>query len=225
MRAVLFDMDGVLVDVSLSYRMTVKKVIEHYLKKPYPVSKIQEFKNRGNLNNDWDLSEVVLEEHGIRVQKQELIDIFQDIYLGDNFNGLIKNEKWLLKKEKLEEIKKSFKTGIVTGRPRMETDYVLNRFGVEVFFSVTVTMDDLPPEKGKPDPLGIRMALAELECSSAFYAGDTVDDMVAACRAKVVPIGVFNGHGDKEMQKSLLLKNGAREVLDDVNDILEVLNG
>lgn len=224
MKAVLFDMDGVLVDVSLSYRLTVQRVVEHFLAESIRMEKIQEFKNRGHLNNDWDLTECILNEYGLKVKRRELIDIFQKFYLGNNFNGFIKNEKWLLSVDRLKQIRGLFKTGIVTGRPKMEALYVLSRFEVEEYFSVMITMDDLPTDRGKPDPMGINMALKELACNEAFYIGDSVDDMVAACEANIVPVGIFNGIGDREKQKELLLKYGAVFFLKDINDIMEVLN-
>ena len=177
------------------------------------------------MNNDWDLTECILLEYGLKIKKPEIVETFQDIYLGNDFNGLIQNEKWLLNKRILVEINRSYKTGIVTGRPKDEALFVLYRFGMEDFFSVVVTMDDIPCGRGKPDPLGIKRALEKLECDEAFYIGDTVDDMMAAQRAKIVPIGIYNECGDKTEQSDLLLKYGAVSILDDVNNILEVLNG
>jgi len=66
MRAVIFDMDGVLVDVSWSYSLTVKRVVERFLKKEIPFSLIQFYKSRGGLNNDWDLTESILKDLGIK---------------------------------------------------------------------------------------------------------------------------------------------------------------
>ena len=43
-KAVLFDMDGVLVDVSNSYRLVVKKTVNHFLNREISLDTIQ---NRG----------------------------------------------------------------------------------------------------------------------------------------------------------------------------------
>ena len=209
MRAVLFDMDGVLVDVCRSYRLTIKRTVE--------------YKNRGGFNNDWDLTEAILMDYGIRVEKEKIIDVFQGIYLGQNYDGLIKNEKWLLDVGILEDARRSIKLGIVTGRPEEEAHYILKRFSTEVYFSVLVTMDDVPLLKAKPDPFGIRLALKLLDCDEAFYVGDSVDDITAARRAKVIPIGVAANSPRCERQRELLLNRGAQWVLRDINDILEIL--
>lgn len=223
MNAVLFDMDGVLVDVSLSYKETVARVIEQYLGKRPEISEILGYKNRGGFNNDWDLCERFLKDNGQTINKKEIIEVFQKIYLGKDHNGLIKNEKWLLNPRVMKHIKNHYKTGIVTGRPSREANYVLNRFNANKYFSVLVTMNDVPPDKNKPHPYGLKLALRLLNTRKAVYFGDTVDDITAAKRASVIPFGVaLPGEGMEEQRKKLL-SCGARHVLNDINDLREVL--
>lgn len=223
MRAVLFDMDGVLVDVSFSYRLTIKKVVEHFLNRTISFSQIQDYKNRGGLNCDWDLTEKILEEHGARVKKQRIIDLFQRIYLGNNFDGLIRNEKWLLDVHILEKIMNHFKTGIVTGRPREEAIYILQRFSVQDYFSVLITRDEVPQGKAKPDPYSIKLAMKQLCANEAYYIGDNIDDMIAARRASVFAVGIISRGVEDGNQREMLLNSGAQLVLKNVDDILEVL--
>ncbi|MBN1224990.1 MAG: TIGR01548 family HAD-type hydrolase [Candidatus Aminicenantes bacterium] len=224
MTAVLFDMDGVLVDVSQSYLVTIQKTVEFFLGNPIDLPEIREYKNRGGMNNDWDLTEVVLRERGKPVPQKEIIDVFQDIYLGKSFDGLIRNEKWLMHRDLLDQMTASYPTGIVTGRPKMEATYVLNRFDVKDCFSVLITMDDVPADKNKPDPYGIILAMQRLSASSAYYIGDTVDDMVAAKKAGAIPIGVVSSGNDPKTQEDVLLRSGASRVLRSVNDIAEVIS-
>ena len=223
MTAVLFDMDGVLVDVSKSYLAAIQKTVEFFLDETVTLAEIQGYRNRGGLNNDWDLTAFLLKERGKPVEKKALIEIFQDIYLGNEFDGLIRSEQWLLKKSVLDRLAVSNPMGIVTGRPRHEATYVLSRFEVHQYFVVLITMDDVPPDKNKPDPFGIKLALQRYPGESAVYIGDTVDDMLAAKSAGVVPIGVIAPGNDKDIQREALIRNGASAVLEDINDILEVL--
>ena len=65
-QAIIFDMDGVLVDVSPSYRQTIAQTVETYLvrglgfRKPHrpliDANDIACFKEIGGFNNDWDLT-------------------------------------------------------------------------------------------------------------------------------------------------------------------------
>ncbi len=70
-RALIFDMDGVLIDVSKSYRKTIQRTIQIYLESCLGFKKrgrrgritdeeISLFKTAGGFNNDWDLTSGLL---------------------------------------------------------------------------------------------------------------------------------------------------------------------
>lgn len=223
MKAVLFDMDGVLVDVSASYRATIQQVVEDFSGQPISLERIRDYKNRGGLNNDWDLCQFILADMGTPADRQDVVDRFQALYIGNNYNGLITREKWLLDKEKLVWIDRRFRIGIVTGRPKAEARFTLNFFDMASFFPVVVTMEDVPPDRGKPDPTGLIMALDGLSAREGYYVGDTVDDMLASCRAGLVGIGIASSSKEDKKQNELLLSKGASKVFPHVNHILEVL--
>lgn len=70
MDILIFDMDGVLIDVSRSYRETIQQTVQVYLKtclgfkggeaKPVTKEDIFLFKSAGGFNNDWDLTSGLL---------------------------------------------------------------------------------------------------------------------------------------------------------------------
>jgi histidinol-phosphate aminotransferase len=221
--ALLFDLDGVLVDVSNSYRLAIKNTAEHFLHQQVSLSEIEEHKIRGGLNNDWDLTAALIASHGQEVPRDEIVEVFQRQYLGDGFDGLIRNEQWLLGRDILEELTRSYVLGIVTGRPRAEAQYVLDRFGVADLFDVVVTMDDVPAGKGKPDPFGIELAMEKIGAQYALYVGDTIDDLQAATAASAVPVGVVSKGAEVGERRELLERYGAVLVLEDVKTIVEVL--
>ncbi|MBN2244279.1 MAG: HAD-IA family hydrolase [Candidatus Aminicenantes bacterium] len=225
MKAFLFDMDGVLIDVSQSYRKTIQKVIEFFLNIKMKNNQIQEYKNRGGFNNDWDLTYKILIDNGFSQNINSVIEIFQKYYLGNSYNGLIKNEKWLLNRDILIEINSSIHMGIITGRPKKEALYSLNRFQMEQFFSALITMDDLPKEKSKPDPMGIKKVLLQLQiqAAQAFYFGDSIDDISAALNAGVIPIGIIPPGVERREHKHLLKSHGAQLVLNNINEIKELV--
>jgi HAD superfamily phosphatase len=212
-KAVLFDMDGVLVDVSDSYRLAIKQTVESFSGDEISLETIQEYKNRGGLNNDWDLTECILRERGFNVQKKKIVALFQRFYLGEDFDGLIRRERWMMPEDILTVISQNYKTGIVTGRPREEAVYTLKHFDKERFFQVVITMDDVPEGRGKPDPLGIQIAMKRLKATDGWYIGDTVDDMVAAKRAKLTPIlnkSFLGGPGGRFFKKAPLAAGGLK---------------
>jgi HAD superfamily hydrolase (TIGR01548 family) len=221
LEAILFDMDGVLVDVSSSYRIVIKKTAEYFLKEEVSHLEVARYKLKGGYNNDWDLTEAIIQAHHKSVPKKKIINEFQKLYIGDNFNGLIQNEKWLLDSDILESLNVNFKLGIITGRPRQEAEFALEKNQVVDYFDTLICMEDTPEGKGKPNPFGILLAMEKLAVKRALYLGDTIDDMKAAKAANIIPIGVIN-NGDHE-NINLLQENGARLILNHVNDIQEIL--
>jgi HAD superfamily hydrolase (TIGR01548 family) len=221
--ALLFDMDGVLVDVASSYRRAVRLTVRHFAGVDIGEAEIQAYKDRGGLNNDWDLTGAVLSDRGIEPGRESIVGVFQGFYAGKDFNGLIRDERWLLDPGILAGLAKRFAVGIVTGRPSAETRFTLGHFGVARYFPVVVTMDDLPPDRGKPDPLGIRLAMKALGERDGFYVGDTIDDMRAARRAGLVPIGVAGDGRGAGAAEARLRTEGAEKIICDIRRIEEVL--
>ena len=54
---VVFDMDGVLTEVSESYRAAIVETVEHFTGVRIERDLIQRYKNEGGWNNDWALSQ------------------------------------------------------------------------------------------------------------------------------------------------------------------------
>jgi HAD superfamily hydrolase (TIGR01548 family) len=222
--AVLFDMDGVLVDVSGSYRKAIQETVRLFTGKKAQLKEIQEFKEKGGYNNDWDLTEAILISRGKTVPKKEIIVRFQEFYLGEKGNkGFIQNEKWLLSKEQLKSLHEKHCLGIVTGRPKEETLFVLRKFEVEDLFDVVVAMEDYPPEKAKPDPYPIKLALTKLGRASAIYLGDSVDDIIAAKSAGIRAIGCIPPGVSSGRLTQRLVEFGAEKVLNRIGDISKVV--
>ena len=222
--AILFDMDGVLVDVSQSYRYAIKKTAEFFTEEEIQYSEIQQLKNKGGYNNDWECTHAIISAHNKDVYSWEVVDKFQEFYLGKNFDGFVLNETWLLKHQILDSLYHKYKLAIVTGRPKNEAEFVLTRFEVAEYFDVIITLDDTPLGKRKPEPYGILQAIIKLNIQDAIYLGDTIDDMRAATSAKIISVGLLTDEDRSQQQIDVLKNNGAIEVLNSVNEILEFLN-
>src|SRR5512133_2531675 len=90
----VFDMDGVLVDVSDSYRATIAATVQHFTGKSISPRMIQEYKNAGGWNNDWVLSQkLILDIANLEVPYEEVAGVFQNHFLGKDTDGLILRER------------------------------------------------------------------------------------------------------------------------------------
>lgn len=220
--SLVFDMDGVLINAGNSYRLTIEKTYEKFAGKSITQKEIQDAKNLGGLNNDWDLTKYLLEKDGINVSYQDIVDVFQEIYWNDG-KGLINNENALFDKEIFEELSKDFNLSIFTGRLRAEAMFALNKFEASDLFYPIITTDDIPHGMGKPNPLGLNITKEITISKEYYYFGDTIDDILAAKAAGYKAIGVLPPQDKSEELTNKLKEKGACEVLASINDINTIL--
>ena len=81
----IFDMDGVLVEVSESYRETIQQTVQHFTGNRVDRETIQEWKNQGGWNDDWALSHALIKSAGLAVDYQQVVDQFQKLFHGDGY--------------------------------------------------------------------------------------------------------------------------------------------
>jgi len=228
-RAIIFDMDGVLADVSDSYREAIRKTAEKYTGRVISDSEIECLKDEGGFNNDWKLTFELVKRNlksNNEITYEEVKHEFQERYLGKSNSGLICKEKLILDIDLIQELGKKYSLGIVTGRPKAEAEFFLKKNGIYAYFNSIICKEDVGLNE-KPDPLGISLALKVLaeSPSRAIYLGDTVDDIAASISAGVIGLGVIPPYVmDKKKLESLLLSRGAKFVLRDINKITVVLN-
>lgn len=221
-KVVLFDLDGVLINVNQSYLQAIRETVGFFSNKPPEPEEIHAQKQTGGFNNDWDLTCFLLEQRGVKPPRKRVIEKFQELYLGTNFNGLIKKEKPLFKKDFLERLSAKYGMGIVTGRPKQEAIYALEKMGILHLFQSIITLDDVPPGRGKPDPLGLELALKELGSNHGIYIGDNPDDMQAARGAGLIPVGCLPP-GFTAKDQEALKRAGAKKILENIYDLEEIL--
>lgn len=188
--ALLFDMDGILVDVTKSYRKAIQLTAQYFLKREVFVPEIETIKSQVGMNNDWDATYALINEP--KIPYSDVKKLFQKIYWeNEGKKGLITDEVLFLSKVQLNQLKRTYgKMGIATGRPRNEAQYVMDRFNLNDLFDVLVAKEDVQKEKPFPDPL---IYVAEsIGAKNAIYIGDSPSDVVAAEAAGMQSIYIGN---------------------------------
>ena len=228
--AVLFDMDGVLIDVSRSYRRAILETVEHFTGRELLPGAVQRYKNYGGFNDDWKLTHAVITDTGIQVPFSRVVEEFQKRYRGENWDGFIAEEPRLIKDETLTELcSNECVMGIITGRPEAEARWTIDRFSWKKFFPLLVAKER-QEGRSKPDPFPLQHALAILDAANrhvepedTVYIGDSVDDMEAARAAGMWAVGVVPPYLDKEDHTKILRDRGAHVICYDSNDLPQVL--
>lgn len=132
-QALLLDMDGVMAEVSLSYRNAIVETAKHF-GVSVTLDEVEQHKLAGNANNDWALTQrlVASKLDADAPSLQEVTQVFEDIYQGvDGTPGLCELETLLTPKGLLEELHRRLPNGmaVVTGRPRKDCDKFLAAHG------------------------------------------------------------------------------------------------
>lgn len=198
----VFDIDGVVRDVSGSYRRALADTTEHFTAgayRPAPAD-IDALKSEGIWNNDWQASQELVYRYfeSVGQPRQEvnldyptLVAFFQSRYRGpdeDNMTGYICQEPLLIEPAYFTSLSQAgILWGFFSGAMRDECAYVLEgALGLKQ--PVLVAMEDAP---SKPDPTGLFATVEQLEqqhhCTTkvpVIYAGDTVADMYAIREAR-----------------------------------------
>lgn len=218
-QALLFDMDGVIADVSQSYRQAIIQTAETFGVTVTRADVIA-MKAAGNANNDWVVTQRLLERAGIKATLDEVRARFEAIYQGAGAAvGLRTTERVIPTRAMLETLAARRPLAIVTGRPRGDCERFLREHDLGDLFPVRVCMEDAA---AKPNPEPVTRAMRLLSVTRAWMLGDTRDDIEAARAAGVVGIGV-RPPGAEDTLTQTLESAGAADVIDSVDALLEVL--
>ena len=229
-KTLLFDMDGVLVDVSRSYRRAIEETVIHFTGREVLSGVVQRYKNLGGFNDDWKLTHAIITDTGIKVPMSRVVHEFQKRYRGDNWDGFIAEEPSLIEDGTLRDLcSDDCVMGIVTGRPEAEAQWTLRMKAWKQYFPLVIAKEK-QEGRGKPDPYPLQHALAILGAAGrkvrpreAVYIGDSVDDMRSATAAGMWAVGIVPPYLDSDNHEKVLLEAGADTVCTDCNSLPDVL--
>ncbi len=216
----VFDCDGVLVDVTESYREAIQQTVASFTGVRPTRELIQQYKLAGGWNNDWKLSHRLIQEAGLAVTYEEVVARFDRLFMGANGSGdgLIVRERWIAEPGLFERLAENYRLAIFTGRHAYELEATLRRLGFEARFDPCVTHDaDFPP---KPAPQGLQHISGLCRGEQLIYVGDTIDDARCARAAGARFVGITAGSEELE---ALFRRESADAILNDINQLESVL--
>lgn len=218
-KLVIFDVDGVLVDVHGSFHKSIIDTIYFFTKRRVTYAEIHEWKNRSGYNDDWRLTTDWIASLGEAVPYEVVKARFQKFYWGTRaIPGNVSHERWLITHARLARWAERAELALFTGRTRRELGHTLEGTHAQRIFRRAVTMDDV--KKGKPDPEGLRLLLNGTPPRDALYLGDNIDDALASKRARVPFLGILpHGSEAHRVRAAKLRELGALEILHGVRDL------
>jgi HAD superfamily hydrolase (TIGR01548 family) len=216
---IIFDVDGVLVNVRGSFHKTVLETVRSFTGERVTQKEFQSWKSKPGFNDDWKLSTAWVQSFGGKQTYDEVKNKFVELYWGKNGErGNVAGEKWLLPRPSLRRLAERAELALFTGRVRQETDYTLDRCRVREYFHHIVTVEDV--SRPKPDPEGLLKILGGRPPEKAVYLGDNVDDAVAARAAQIPFLAVLARNSEaRRARGAQLAQSGAIAILGNVREL------
>jgi pyrophosphatase PpaX len=179
MRTILFDFDGTVADTLPLIFTSFRSTFQTFLNQHYTDQQV--------LGLFGPTESVILQDMLPADQLETGLLHFFDVYTKEHHR--VENPAAIV--QMLEQFKSAgFKMGIVTGKGRRSADISLSEWGLDSFFEVVITGDEVSAPK--PHPEGILSAMAQLEADPAhtIYVGDSNVDVIAGKAAGLTTVGV-----------------------------------
>jgi phosphoglycolate phosphatase len=213
-RAVLFDLDGTLIDSLPDLTAAVNRMLESWDRPSLSAEAVKALVGGGA---ETLVAGIFLETGGpVEASIPDLLARFMADYEPRSAES---TRPWPGVIEVLARLKKlGIALAVCTNKPSRATAEVLDKLDLARFFDVVVGADDTPALK--PDPVHVRVILDRLGLSEtqAVMVGDSLNDIAAAKAAGVATVAVSFGYAHGPVADL-----GADLIIDDYHDLPKAL--
>jgi len=213
-KAVLFDLDGTLVDTLDDLAAAVNHMLTGLGRLPLEVTTIRRLIGGGARN---------LVQRALNTNSTEAVESGLKLLLDYNAINIAVNSKlYPGARELLEELaSQNMIMAIISNKNESLCRQLLEKLEVEQFFSIICGGDTFPELKPSPTPLLYVVKHLGLTPDQAIMVGDSINDITAGNLARITTIGCKWGFGEKEEIADATYKAAS---LNDISSILQILN-
>jgi phosphoglycolate phosphatase len=188
-QAIIFDLDGTLVDSAEDLRAALNKLLGELKLRPIEANEIKGMIGDGVLKL---VERALVATNGDPEQRDFLLPRFLTLYQA-NPAALTRCYPGVL--ETLDALRrKGFRLAVVTNKPVFATKKILEALSLAEFFPVVIGGDSLPQRK--PDPAQLHEAARQLgvDVDQTLMVGDNIHDVEAAHAAGMRCVAVSYGY-------------------------------
>jgi phosphoglycolate phosphatase len=211
-KAVIFDLDGTLLDTLKDIAISANYVLEQFGKNPIEIQKYRYLVGSGALV----LMQNILPEASEQEHKNAL-DIFEKHY-AKQFDLNTKAYENINKLLTFFQVR-GYKMAVLSNKPNRFTKMCVMKYLKHWNFESVYGIREGIPKK--PDPQGVFEILKELHVKpeETLFVGDTKIDMQTARNAGLCPIGVLWGFRERDE----LLEHGAKFIVENPNELVKLI--
>lgn len=192
-KAIIFDMDGVLVDSEPLHHFSGKQVFSR-LGIVISDEEYQTFTGTSS-HHMW---EIIRQRYGLNQCLQDLVDMSRANF----FNCLLADETLTALdgvNALLSDLQQSgFKLAVASSSPLRVIEHIVERFGFDKFFTVLVTGDDVENSKPAPDIFLLAAKLLGVSPDQCVVMEDSYNGVTAAKNAGMKCIGFRNSNSGNQ---------------------------
>lgn len=207
-KAILFDLDGTLIDSTDLILNSFNYVLKTYLKKEVPEDEIRSLFGRPLYYQ--------MALFGGEERADELVKRYREHNLASHAEYLKPIDG---ARETLEVLKKrGYRLGLVTSKKEDAARLGMQICQIETYFEVFVFSDDVKIHKPEPEPILYALKKLNLRPQEAVYVGDSTYDIICGQRAGVKTVGV----GYTPVGREALLAAKPDYWIEDIKELLEI---
>ena len=214
-RAVLFDLDGTLIDSLEDLTAAVNHMLGSFGQEALTTDRVRRLVGRGARN---------LVQRALGSDEPETLDRAVTLFSDFNASHIADRSRvYPGVTELLADLKNNgIRLSVVSNKPAHLCGSILQTLGIAPFFDTVAGGDSYPDMK--PSPLPLISICEQLGCGTAeaVMVGDSINDIEAGRRAGIATIGCSWGYGDSsELDGADFLAGTSRDIFDIIRRIRE----
>lgn len=216
-QGVLFDLDGTLIDTAEDFILCLNDLRKADKLAPLPADEIRKVVSdgaRAMIKLAFGINET---DTGFEEKKQQFLDLYLNNIARKSslFNGLDKTLEWCEANQ--------IPWGIVTNKPRLYSEALLDALQLSDRINTLVCPDDVTHTKPDPEPLFKACSHIKLPPQQCLYVGDHARDIEAGKRANMATIAAAYGYIHSEDEAQSWQADWCVASSDELNHLLQTL--
>lgn len=199
LEAVIFDMDGVIIDSEPIYKMVEEEIFESL-----NISVMEEEFNKYIGTNSYYLWKCIKENHGLENSIGELVKLERE----SNLNYLLKHKELIKPVEGVVKLiqdihNNGIKLSVASSSPIELISTIIDTIGIRKYFDYIVTGDYVDKCKPEPDVFLYAANKLNIEPSKCMVIEDSKNGTIAAKKAGMRCLGYKNlNSGNQDLSKA-----------------------